>query len=153
MRRAGFTMIELIFVIVILGILSAVAVPKMMGISAQAKVSKVTSYAGTLTRTVMPTIWSQSLLDGENGSVASYDADIEAALETPNDLNVTVDADHLEAVGYDFADGTAPTKIIGTYTEDGKDYYVTCADGNAETAPICDVYHNDKSKWLLKSKI
>ena len=30
MRRLGFTMIELLFIIVILGILSAVAVPKMM---------------------------------------------------------------------------------------------------------------------------
>lgn len=30
MRRLGFTMIELVFIIVILGILSAVAVPKMM---------------------------------------------------------------------------------------------------------------------------
>ena len=35
MKRAGFTMIELIFVIVILGILSAVALPKMVGVADQ----------------------------------------------------------------------------------------------------------------------
>ncbi len=32
MKRAGFTMIELIFVIVILGILSAVAIPRLSGV-------------------------------------------------------------------------------------------------------------------------
>ena len=40
MRRSGFTMIELIFVIVILGILASVAIPKLAATRDDAKVSK-----------------------------------------------------------------------------------------------------------------
>ncbi|QOP40476.1 type II secretion system protein [Sulfurimonas marina] len=63
MKRAGFTMIELIFVIVILGILSAVALPKFIGVSEQAKAGKCKAFVGTMNRTVLPGIWAGAIAD------------------------------------------------------------------------------------------
>ncbi len=67
----GFTMIELIFVIVILGILAAVALPKFAGISGQAENATVTAFAGTLSRTVGPMMWATAISSNMNGSIKS----------------------------------------------------------------------------------
>ena len=48
MKRAGFTMIELIFVIVILGILAAVAIPKLSATRDDAKISKMATNLSTV---------------------------------------------------------------------------------------------------------
>lgn len=46
--QRGFTLIELVVVIIILGILAAFAVPRFMGLDQQARIASVNSLAGTL---------------------------------------------------------------------------------------------------------
>ena len=83
MKRAGFTMIELIFVIVILGILSAVALPKFLGVAEQAKAGKCKAYVGTLNRTVLPALWANMTLYDKNASEAFTTTKLHAQITPP----------------------------------------------------------------------
>lgn len=51
-KQKGFTLVELIAVIVILGILSAIALPKLINISSDARVASLESIAGSMRSTI-----------------------------------------------------------------------------------------------------
>jgi len=59
--KNAFTMIELIFVIVIIGILASVAIPKLAHTSVEARKILVLNYVGTLNATVGATMYTQAV--------------------------------------------------------------------------------------------
>ena len=135
--RRGFTMIELIFVIVILGILAAVALPKFVGVTAEARKGKITAFAGTLNRTVLPSLWSRSMSSGNNGVISGMSVSLSDYTDVPDIVNITnfpggCDNNGSGTIGTaDYGDGTVT-------------FY--CFEGNATTAPwVTFVSGSDKN--------
>lgn len=159
MKRSGFTMIELIFVIVILGILAAVALPKFIGVASQAQAGKLSAFVGTLNRTTAPAMWSMSLANKDNGSLAagaasgvSYDTELLAQIETPTNVGDTALTDLLPPVPSQCLPFQADTsgngvwednEILATWTSaltqqvviGGTTYDILCIDGSGTESP------------------
>lgn len=73
-RSAGFTLIELVIVIVILGILGAVAAPKFLDLRGDAYSANIKSLAGSLQSATTLAVTQASLKGGaDSDAVAGYD--------------------------------------------------------------------------------
>ena len=136
MKRAGFTMIELIFVIVILGILAAVAIPKLAATRTDAEVSKGATDLATLV--------------SDMGSYYTSQGTFAAMPSMTNVVTDTLAAGAADASSTNFHAGNAACVLI-TFN-DVSDGNVTLSNVAANTTAACVGVQNLASD-LIKEQI
>ena len=79
-RQSGFTLIELVMVIVILGVLAAVAIPKFVDLKGDAQVAATQGVAGSLASASAVNYAARSA-KSTNGNAVANCTDVAAALQ------------------------------------------------------------------------
>lgn len=82
--QSGFTLIELVMVIVILAVLAAVAIPKFVDLGTDAKAAALSSVAGSLT-TASAINYASRKVNVANGAAVTNCTDVNNLLQTPLD--------------------------------------------------------------------
>ena len=144
--KKAFTMIELIFVIVILGILASVAIPKMGSAKNNADISKGKTDVATIRSAILTERQSQ-LIKGNNSFIEKLSSD--------NDILFTGDSDNDRTLlSYGIASGTTDGKwskdndttyqfhtntlsIEFKYDKATGKFSCTRGDGTTDTQKIC----------------
>lgn len=140
-RSKGFTLIELVVVIVILGILAAVALPRFINVTKDAHESAVKGAGGALASAVL-LVRSQWEVNRNNGSTTTPNTNVAGFGDGTVDVNTsgwplgTGGALNCVQVWSSVLQGSAPTVSAAA----GSDYLVTTA------APLCTyTYQKDPS--------
>jgi len=109
-RQHGFTLIELVMVIVILGILAATAIPRFVNLTGEARSARVQGFAGALGSGAAINYASRSANAALGAAVANC-TDVEGTLQTPlpADMSITAAAIAVDAaVNCTVSDSEAP---------------------------------------------
>ena len=145
--RAGFTMIELIFVIVIIGILAAIAMNKLSATRDDAAISKIVANTKTIVNDAKAYYTAQGLEKWKTATISDVtDVPLYTACSsngnTQADTNVTLDGNRSF---YFCANGESVVQI------DANDTHITISDGNGTGTVAIAVKNNPTFKALKKS--
>jgi hypothetical protein len=164
-NRGAFSLIELVFIIIISGVLASVALPRFIGITDDAHVSKLQAFAGTLNRSVGPTLWSGLLRREPNqmGKLATSsnfnkireNAEVETipvefiGLGTPKVISLAscMESNNtVPSIGSPVG-GLTAGKIAGTAEIGNTTYALGCIDGSLAGSPRFYLY--DETKLVI----
>ena len=134
-RRAGFTLVELIVVILILGILSALALPKFINMGSDARTAKVQAIYGSVRAAAQITHAAAVVRNSlaATGTVSVDNTNITTAFGYPD---ITVATGIAFASGLDVTSSNSDQVTLDTTTTSGTMYIVPTG---ATTATTCRV--------------
>ena len=141
-------MIELIFVLIVIGILAAIAIPRYFALGQQSHEAVLISFVRTLNRTTGEDLWSRSITSGKNGSITQLTSKEDASfllkyVEIPPEINIS--SVNLSKCG----NGVYKTIMTANPKVAGGEYNITCKDGTATTAPYFRLIRLKDNKILV----
>ena len=137
--KNAFTIIELVFVIIVIGILAGIAMPRFFQVGYSAHEAKLVGFTSSLNRTAGHEMWAVSMSTGHQGSVKFIGTNTYKYFrKIPKEiLNKEVNLSNCGTGMYQTV-AEANTSYTG-----GIEYNITCKDGDATTPPFFKLIRQD----------